>query len=178
VRVKLTFTHPCPYLPVGDAAERQSVSVRKPHPLASIAAAVFLFAVLAAVGILVRDVFSRDNEDYDMQVLSRDLLAFEGAPGDPSTAVDLQPCTGEGSVPAAAQRQYTVPGPVDAVRQKVVAEATSLGWSTRPPPVDPNVLAQPIDIFGKGDRELWVRVTEVGNTRVEVSLEVTGGQPC
>ena len=158
--------------------------VRSPLPqrsrsrqLANAVAAIFLAGVVGAVGLTVWQVVNPDYDEYDTEVLRRDLDQFKGAVDEPSSLVDVQPCTGEGSVPAAAQRRYVVPGTIATVRRDLVAEATMLGWVATPPPEG---LAPSPDLFAfeKGDRDLFVNLTVMEDSRVEVALGVTGGDMC
>ncbi|MEO7571925.1 MAG: hypothetical protein ABIX10_05760 [Acidimicrobiales bacterium] len=140
-------------------------------------AAIFLMAVIAVIGIAVRQAVNPDYDEYDMQVLTQDLQQFAGQPGDPSTRIDVQPCTGEGSVSAAAQRRYVAPGTIATVEKDVVAEATSLGWVATPPPEGLPPLPG-LFTFEQGDRDLFIGLTMIDESRVEVDLSVTGGDAC
>lgn len=139
------------------------------------AATVFFVGVGAAVGLIARDLLRSDSDAYDVRVLTQDLAAFTGADDDPSGVIDTFPCTGEGSVPAAAQRVYVVPGTVDTVQHNVAEEAADLGWLAVPPPVEG---FDHIEMFEKGDRSLRIEVTPVEDSQVEIDLGVSGGDAC
>lgn len=143
--------------------------------LANAAATVFFIGVGAAVGLIARDLLRSDSDPYDVRVLTQDLAAFDGPDDDPSGVIDTFPCTGEGSVAAAAQRVYVAPGTVDAVQQGVAEEAADLGWLAVPPPVEG---FDHIEMFEKGDRWLRIEVTPVGESHVEIDLGVSGGNAC
>jgi len=145
--------------------------------LANAVAAIFLLGVVAAVGIAAGGLVRSENDDYDVQVLSRDLQQFDGPVGDPSMLIDLQPCTGEGSVPAAARRRYIAPGTIATVKRSVAVEATALGWLPKAPP-DGLAASERFDFFQRGDRDLSIEVTRVDASRVEVWLTEEGGDVC
>lgn len=143
--------------------------------LANVMATVFFVGVGAAVGLIARDLLRSNSDPYDVRVLTQDLAAFTGPDDDPAGVIDTFPCTGEGSVAAAAQRVYVVPGTIDAVQQSVAAEAANLGWLAVPPPVEG---FDHIEVFEQGDRSLRIEVTPAGDSHVEIDLGVSGGDVC
>lgn len=158
--------------------------LRPPQPtpsrgrqVANTVAAIFLLGVIVVVVVTVSQVVNPDYEEYDTEVLRRDLEQFAGSADDPSTLIDVQPCTGEGSVPAAAHRRYVASGTIATVGEELAAEASGLGWSATPPP--DGIAPSPDRLgFEKGDRDLLIFLALTGDAQVEVALGVTGGDVC